>query len=145
MATNIEPSREGNESTTTESPSSSDTEGMSMPPNGGSSGGGARPPPRPAAGGVARRAPPHPRREGAERADLVRAGLRDLAHHVHLIGADVGDGDVEPGSGVRPSAHPGIDAPQSRVQHVAQLLEGEVRDEHLADLRNQHESFARDL
>ncbi len=83
-----------------------------------------------------------PRQHRAERADLVGARLRHLAHDVHLVRAHVGDGDVEPRARARRALHTGIHPAEARVQHVAQLVEGEIRDEHLPNLRDQDEPLA---
>ena len=85
------------------------------------------------------------REHRAERADLVRARLRDLAHDIDLVGAHVRHRDVEPRRRVRPSAHAGIHPPEARVQDVTQLVQREVTDEHLTDLGDQHEPLTRDL
>ena len=84
------------------------------------------------------------RQHRAERADLVGAWLTDLAHHVHLVGAHVGDRNIEPRRGVG-LPHTGVHSAQARKQHVAQLVERQVRDEHLPDLRNENESLASHL
>ena len=82
---------------------------------------------------------------GAEGTDLVRPGLCHFADHVDLICAHVGDRDLEPDGGVRPTLHPGVHPSQARVQDIAQLVQRQVGDKHLAHLGEQHEPFARHL
>ena len=84
------------------------------------------------------------RQHRAERAELIGPRLAHLAHHVRLIGPHVSHRDVELGGGVGVALHPRIHAAEPRVQHVAQLVERQVRDEHLADLRDENEPLARD-
>ena len=81
----------------------------------------------------------------AERADLVGPGLAHLTHHVNLIRPHVRDRDVEPRGSVRSALHAGVHAPEPGVQHVAQLVERQVRYEHLPDLRDEDEPLARHL
>ncbi len=80
----------------------------------------------------------------AERADLIGARLFHLADDVHLVCAHVGDGDVEAGSRVRPAFDPRVNSTEPRVQHVAQVLEGQVRHEYLAYLLDQDEALPGD-
>ena len=91
-----------------------------------------------AAGGVQRR-------EGrAERADLIGAGLLHLAEHRDLVDSHPRDRDVEVSRGAGAAREFRVHAPEPCIQHVAQLAEGEVRDEHLSHLRDQDEPFTGD-
>ena len=91
-----------------------------------------------AAGGVQRR-------EGrAERADLIGAGLLHLAEHRDLVDSHPRDRDVKVSRGAGAAREFRVHAPEACIQHVAQLAEGEVRDEHLSHLRDQDEPFTGD-
>ena len=77
------------------------------------------------------------RHRGAERADLIGAGLGHLARDEDLIGAHIDDRHVEARGGVRRPPHPGVHATQPAEQHVAHLLERQVGYVHLPHLGDQ--------
>ena len=82
------------------------------------------------------------REHRAERADLVRPWLRHFAHHKDLVRPYIGYGDVEPRRRVRAAAHPGVHVPEASVQHITQLGQCEIADEHLPDLGDEDEPLA---
>ena len=78
----------------------------------------------------------------AQRADLERARLVDFARHIHLAHTHIGHGDVESRPRARPALDPRIHPPQTRHQHVPQLLERQVGNKNLPDLGNQDEPLS---
>ena len=66
----------------------------------------------------------------------------DFARHIDLAHTHIGHGDVESRPRARPALDPRIHPPQTRHQHVPQLLERQVGNKNLPDLGNQDEPLS---
>src|SRR5256885_11199352 len=60
--------------------------------------------------------------------------------HVGLIRPHVRHRDVEPRGGVRGALHAGVHPAEARVEQIPQLIEREIRHEHLPDRSEEHTS-----
>ena len=82
------------------------------------------------------------RHRRAERTDLIRAGLQHFADDGNLVDPDIGNLDGKMRGRRRGTRELRVHATEARVQHVAQLIERQARDEELTDLRDQDEAVA---
>src|SRR5438093_385791 len=138
MSTKLRAPCKGMESATTESPSSTANDGTRTLPRISAS----RPTGSPTGTGESRTSMTvrggSPGVRGAERADLISAGLIHLSHDVDLVRPNVRHRDVEMRG---PVAKTRVDSAEPRAQDAAQLVECEIRHEHLPDLGNEHKPF----